>query len=56
MRSIHQTENDFESEKSATLLGKGPSTDEIAATVRFILATPSLTGQMIALDAGQHLT
>ena len=24
-------------------------------TVRFILATPSMTGQMIALDGGQHL-
>jgi hypothetical protein len=23
--------------------------------VRFILATPALTGQMIALDGGQHL-
>jgi NAD(P)-dependent dehydrogenase (short-subunit alcohol dehydrogenase family) len=56
MRSIHQTEADFESEKAQTLLGTGPSTDEIAAAVRFILATPSLTGQMIALDAGQHLT
>jgi hypothetical protein len=30
--------------------------DEIAAAVRFILATPSMTGQMIALDGGQHLT
>jgi hypothetical protein len=28
---------------------------EIAAAVRFILASPSLTGQMIALDGGQHL-
>jgi hypothetical protein len=24
--------------------------------VRFILATPSMTGQMIALDGGQHLS
>lgn len=56
LQSIHQTQDDFEREKQFTLLGHGPSTAEIAAAVRFILATPSLTGQMIALDGGQHLT
>jgi len=33
--------------------GTGPS--EIAAALRFILAAPAMTGQMIALDGGQHL-
>jgi NAD(P)-dependent dehydrogenase (short-subunit alcohol dehydrogenase family) len=56
LRSIHQTSDEFEHESKSTLLGHGASTDEIAAAVRFILATPSLTGQMIALDGGQHLT
>jgi NAD(P)-dependent dehydrogenase (short-subunit alcohol dehydrogenase family) len=56
LRSIHQTDGDFERESQSTILGRGASTDEIAAAVRFILATPSLTGQMIALDGGQHLT
>lgn len=56
LRSIHQTSDEFEKESKSTLLGHGASTDEIAAAVRFILATPSLTGQMIALDGGQHLT
>ncbi|HVX36975.1 MAG TPA: SDR family oxidoreductase [Hyphomicrobium sp.] len=56
LRSIHQTDDDFEREKQSTLLKRGPSAKEIAAAVRFILATPSLTGQMIALDGGQHLT
>ena len=56
LKSIHQTDDDFEKEKQSTLLKRGPSAEEIAAAVRFILATPSLTGQMIALDGGQHLT
>ncbi|HVZ04134.1 SDR family oxidoreductase [Hyphomicrobium sp.] len=56
LRSIHQTDDDFEREKQSTLLKRGPSAEEIARAVRFILATPSLTGQMIALDGGQHLT
>ncbi len=56
LRSIHQTDADFEAEKRSTLLKTGPSAEEIAAAVRFILSTPSMTGQMIALDSGQHLT
>jgi len=36
-------------------LGHSGSVDEVCASVRFILATPSLTGQMITLDGGQHL-
>jgi NAD(P)-dependent dehydrogenase (short-subunit alcohol dehydrogenase family) len=56
LQSVHQTPADFAAEQSSTLLKRGPSPEEIAAAVRFILATPSMTGQMIALDAGQHLS
>lgn len=54
-RSIHQTEKEFAAEASSTLLGHGPTPAELADAVRFILAAPALTGQMIALDGGQHL-
>lgn len=54
-RSVYQTEAEFAAEQASTLLKRGPSPGEIAAAVRFILSTPSMTGQMIALDAGQHL-
>lgn len=56
LRSVHQTDADFEAEALSTLLHTGPSIDEITAAVRFILSSPSMTGQMIALDGGQHLT
>lgn len=56
LKSVHQTDADFANEAASTLLGHGPTTQEIAQAVRFILASPSLTGQMIALDGGQHLT
>lgn len=36
-------------------LGRGPELREFAATVRYFLETPSITGQMIALDGGRHL-
>ncbi|MFV0369031.1 MAG: SDR family oxidoreductase, partial [Hyphomicrobiaceae bacterium] len=56
LQSIHQTDEDFAAESASTLMGRGPSLEEITAAVRFILATPAMTGQMIALDGGQHLT
>ncbi len=55
LRSIHQSAADFGAEVSATLLGIGTSPAEIAAAIRFILDAPAMTGQMIALDGGQHL-
>jgi len=36
-------------------LRRGTSPREIAAAMRFILEAPALTGQMIALDGGEHL-
>ncbi|UTW56422.1 SDR family oxidoreductase [Kordiimonas sp. SCSIO 12610] len=55
LESIHQTAGSFQAEADNVLLKKGPALDEIAKTVEFILSTPSMTGQMIALDGGQHL-
>ena len=55
LRSIHQSQEDFDAEQGATLLGHGASPGEIAAAVRFLLETPSITGQLICVDGGQHL-
>ncbi len=55
LQSIHQSPEDFAEEAASTPLGRGTSPDEIAAAVRFILASAAMTGQMIALDGGQHL-
>lgn len=53
--SVYQSAEDFAAEARGTLLQRPASPDEIARTVRFILDAPSLTGQMIAIDSGQHL-
>lgn len=55
LANTHQTSEIFEKEATSTLLGNGPSLEEICAAVRFLLESPSLTGQMMALDGGQHL-
>ena len=53
--SPRQTEAQFAAQCAAMPLGRGTTPEEISAAVRFILASPSLTGQIIALDGGQHL-
>jgi NAD(P)-dependent dehydrogenase (short-subunit alcohol dehydrogenase family) len=55
LANIHQTPAAFATEVAGTLLERATPPAEIAAAVRFILNAPSMTGQMIALDAGQHL-
>jgi NAD(P)-dependent dehydrogenase (short-subunit alcohol dehydrogenase family) len=53
--SARQTQERFEEQCRAMPLRRGASTAEICAAVRFLLAARSMTGQMIALDGGQHL-
>ncbi len=50
-----QSQADFERECGATPLGRGATMEEVCRAVRFLLDSPSVTGQMIALDGGQHL-
>jgi NAD(P)-dependent dehydrogenase (short-subunit alcohol dehydrogenase family) len=53
--SPRQSPEQFLRQRAQMPLGRGTSPREIAAALRFILAAPALTGQMIALDGGQHL-
>jgi len=45
----------FTNEWSSMPLKRQVSPGEIAAAVRFILEAPAMTGQMIAIDSGQHM-
>ena len=53
--SPRQSDADFARQCRQTPLRHGPALEEIALTLRFLLAARSITGQMIALDGGQHL-
>ena len=55
LRNQRQSEEHFQKQVDATPLQRSAALEEFTATVAWILATPSLTGQMIALDGGQHL-
>jgi NAD(P)-dependent dehydrogenase (short-subunit alcohol dehydrogenase family) len=53
--SPRQTPEHFAAQSAAMPLGHGATPDEIAATVLYILSSSAMTGQMIALDGGEHL-
>lgn len=55
LASIWQSEADFAAEADGTLLKRQATPEEIAAAVLFLVDSPSVTGQMIAVDGGQHL-
>jgi NAD(P)-dependent dehydrogenase (short-subunit alcohol dehydrogenase family) len=56
LASARQTAAQFRAQAANTPLGHGAEPEEISQAVRFILAARAMTGQMIALDGGQHLS
>ncbi len=53
--SIHQSEADFAAEAANTLLQRRGSPEAVADAVRWLVEAELVTGQMIAVDGGQHL-
>ncbi|MBS0644930.1 MAG: SDR family oxidoreductase [Acetobacteraceae bacterium] len=53
--SLRQTAEQFARQCESTPLHVGTSPDEVARALLAILSLPAMTGQMIALDGGQHL-
>ncbi len=45
----------FERQAASTPLRRGTSPEEVAQAALALIALPSVTGQMLALDGGQHL-
>jgi hypothetical protein len=52
--SGRQTRDDFDAVHRMNALGRGVVVDDIVAALRYLVATPVLTGQTITLDAGQR--
>ncbi len=55
MANERQNEADFARQVDGLLLKRGPAAEEFGATIRWLWSARSVTGQMIALDGGQHL-
>ena len=55
LRGGRQSEEQFAAQRAATVLERGSDPEDMVAALRFILASPGFTGQMLAMDGGQHL-
>jgi len=55
LASKNQTPEQFAGQVASTPLKQATPVEKIAEAVTFILGSPTMTGQMIALDSGQHL-
>ena len=55
LRGSRQSEAHFAAQRSATVLGRGASPEEVCRALEFLLDSPGVTGQLICVDGGQHL-
>ncbi|NPD13778.1 SDR family oxidoreductase [Xinfangfangia sp. D13-10-4-6] len=50
-----QGEAAFDAERRGTILRRGVGEEDITAALGYLIDSPAVTGQMIAVDGGQHL-
>ena len=55
LKNVRQTEDNFAEQIALLPLKRGPTLASFGETIRYFDNTPSITGQMIATDGGQHL-
>lgn len=55
LQGHRQSKAHFEAQRAATILERGANPDDITAALGYLLDAKAVTGQMIAVDGGQHL-
>ena len=55
LKNPRQSDTDFNRQRDATILKHGADPADICAAVRYLLTANAVTGQMLAVDGGQHL-
>lgn len=55
LKNPRQSDADFDRQRDATILKHGANPADICGAVRYLLSADAVTGQMIAVDGGQHL-
>lgn len=55
VQGVRQSDSHFARQRAATVLQRGAGPKDICTAVGFFIDSPSVTGQMIAVDGGQHL-
>ena len=55
LRNPRQSEEDWRKQNEATVLGHGATPEDIVGALLYLVSAKAVTGQMIAVDGGQHL-
>lgn len=55
LRNERQSEAHFKRQQESTILGRGATPDDVARAVAYLMEARAVTGQLIAVDGGQHL-
>lgn len=55
LKNPRQSEEDWRRQNEATILGRGATPQDIADALVYLAGARSVTGQMLAVDGGQHL-
>ncbi|SEK61258.1 NAD(P)-dependent dehydrogenase, short-chain alcohol dehydrogenase family [Roseovarius nanhaiticus] len=55
LRAARQSEEHFAAQRAATVLERGSNTSDITGALSYFLNAPSVTGQLLCIDGGQHL-
>ena len=50
-----QSEDAYRKQRASTPLGRGAEVEDLLGAVRYLLEARSVTGEMIAVDGGQHI-
>jgi hypothetical protein len=56
LRSGSQTDARFAEQHLQNPLGVGVTTEDLVRALRFVVATPTYTGDVLIVDSGEHLT
>ncbi len=55
MIGARQSPEHFSKQRRSTLLNRGANSEDVVAAMVYLLDAPSVTGQLICVDGGQHL-
>ncbi len=55
LKGAHQSEENFEYHRKISILERGADISDILQAIDYLLNAKAVTGQMIAVDGGQHL-
>lgn len=55
VQGVRQSRAHFENQRKGTVMGRGADASDVTGALGYLMDAPSVTGQLICTDGGQHL-